>query len=70
MKPKEKGSDRFEMLTGDILHHEPVSVEAVGARIRHLMEAKGLSYEELSNMTGFEVFAIRDVCVKGCISYF
>lgn len=55
MKSKGQGRDRFEMLTGDILHHEPVSVDAVGDRIRHLREEKGLSYEALSHMTGFDV---------------
>lgn len=55
MKPNTQGKDRFEMLTGEISSHEPVSVEAVGDRIRHLREEKGLSYEALSNMTGFDV---------------
>lgn len=55
MKAKEQSRDRFEMLTGDISSAAPVSVEAVGDRIRHLREEKGLSYEKLSNMTGFDV---------------
>jgi quercetin dioxygenase-like cupin family protein len=60
MKPDEKTRDRFEMLTGDISEAAPVSIEAVGDRIRHLREEKHLSYDALSGMTGFDV----DLLVK------
>lgn len=52
--------DRYEMLTGDISEVEPVSVEAIGDRIKGIREAKGISCEELSNITGFDVdFLVR-----------
>lgn len=46
--------DPFEDLTGDIPDDEPDSLESIGQRIRGLREEKGLSLEELSNLTGFE----------------
>ncbi len=48
-------TDRYEMLTGDISEAQPVSVEAIGDRIKGIREAKGISYEELSHITGFDV---------------
>jgi len=54
-------SDRYEMLTGDIESVEPVSVEAIGDRIRGLREAKGISFEELSNITGFDVDLLKKI---------
>ncbi|RJP85208.1 MAG: XRE family transcriptional regulator [Desulfobacteraceae bacterium] len=53
--------DRYAMLTGDIASAEPVSVEAIGDRIRGLREAKGISFEELSNLTGFEVELLKNI---------
>jgi quercetin dioxygenase-like cupin family protein len=53
--------DRYEMLTGDIKADVPVSVEAVGDRIKSLREKKGLSFEELSNITGFEVELLNKI---------
>ena len=47
--------DFFEDLTGDVSGEGQQSHEAVGNRIRILREEKGLSLDELSNMTGFEV---------------
>jgi transcriptional regulator with XRE-family HTH domain len=47
--------DFFEDLTGDISKSSHEGVEEIGSRIKSLREQKGLSLDELSNMTGFEV---------------
>jgi len=47
--------DFFEDLTGDIPVQPPKGIEDVGQRIRKIREEKGLSLEELSRLTGFEV---------------
>ncbi len=47
--------DFFEDLTGAIPETEKEGVEEIGTRIRSLREEKGLSREELSNLTGFDV---------------
>ncbi len=47
--------DFFEDLTGAIPETAKEGVEEIGARIRTLREEKGLSREELSNLTGFDV---------------
>jgi len=49
------------MLTGDIAAAEPVSLEAMGDRIRGLREAKGISFEELANLTGFDVELLKNI---------
>ncbi|MDM8524974.1 XRE family transcriptional regulator [Desulfococcaceae bacterium HSG8] len=53
--------DFFEDLTGDVSKSAPESVEAIGNRIRTLREEKGLSLEELSNMTGFDVELLSQI---------
>ncbi len=53
--------DRYDILTGDISSPEPVSIEAVGDRIRSIREEKGLSYEELANVTGFAVETLEKI---------
>lgn len=49
--------DRYEILTGDISGRteEGISIAAIGDRIRSIREEKGLSYEKIANMTGFDV---------------
>lgn len=47
--------DFFEDLTGDIPVQPPKGLDDVGQRIRKIREEKGLSLEELSRLTGFEV---------------
>ncbi len=47
--------DYVDDLTGDIPVSEESKVESVGERIRNLREEKGLSLEELANLTGFEI---------------
>ncbi|MFO7839636.1 MAG: XRE family transcriptional regulator [Desulfosalsimonadaceae bacterium] len=58
---RETEQDRYDVLTGDISTHEQVSVEAVGDRIRGIREEKGLSYEEMANVTGFEVETLEKI---------
>ncbi len=58
MKPKGRKSvfdDFFEDLTGELSAPSIREVEAIGARIRSIREEKGVSLEELSKLTGFEV---------------
>jgi transcriptional regulator with XRE-family HTH domain len=47
--------DFFEGLTGDIKAEPPKGMEDIGERIRKIREEKGLSLEELSRLTGFDV---------------
>ncbi|MDM8542263.1 cupin domain-containing protein [Desulfococcaceae bacterium HSG9] len=47
--------DFFEDLTGDIETPANTDIEDVGNRIRLLREKKGMSVEELSKMTGYDV---------------
>ncbi len=46
--------DYFEDLTGDVSPSDGLSVEAVGDKISKLRQDKGISLEEMSNLTGFE----------------
>ncbi|MCG6892445.1 MAG: XRE family transcriptional regulator [Desulfobacteraceae bacterium] len=59
MEKKEKvphiNVDYFEDLTGDISSSASAQVADIGKRIQDLRKQKGLSLEELSQMTGFEV---------------
>jgi transcriptional regulator with XRE-family HTH domain len=48
------GMDFFQDLTGEIDHPQPKDVEEIGARIGKIREQKGLSLQELSNLTGFD----------------
>ena len=48
------GMDFFQDLTGEIDAPRPNDVEEIGARIRRIREHKGLSLQELSNLTGFD----------------
>lgn len=47
--------DFFEDLTGRIPETAQEGVEEIGARIKNLRKEKGLSLDELSKLTGFEV---------------
>jgi transcriptional regulator with XRE-family HTH domain len=46
--------DYFENLTGDIPQSKKADIEEIGERIKLLREKKGLSLDDLSNITGFE----------------
>jgi len=53
--------DFFEDLTGVIPESPKEGVEEVGRRIKMLREEKGLSLDELSHMTGFEVAMLERI---------
>ncbi len=53
--------DYFEDLTGDITQTRAEPLESVGERIRTLRREKGLSLEELSKLTGFEISFLEDL---------
>lgn len=60
-KPPHINVDFFEDLTGDISESSREGVDEIGKRIRTLREHKGLSLEELSNMTGFDVELLSNI---------
>ena len=53
--------DFFEDLTGDICQTPGKGVEEIGKRIKALREQKGLSLDELSHMTGFDVELLSNI---------
>jgi len=59
MEPNEQkppiNIDFFEDLTGDISQPAAREVEEIGVRVANLRKEKGLSLEEMSNLTGFDV---------------
>ncbi|MBW2678121.1 MAG: cupin domain-containing protein [Deltaproteobacteria bacterium] len=53
--------DYFEDLTGEISKTDETQVESVGERLNVLRKEKGISLEELSRMTGFDVDFLEDI---------
>ncbi len=53
--------DFFEDLTGDISKSAQSGIEEIGTRIKTLRQEKGLSVDELSNMTGFDVKLLSQI---------
>ena len=53
--------DYFEDLTGSIKNGDGRDVDEVGTRIRHLREQRGISLEDLSSLTGFDVSRLEDI---------
>ena len=53
--------DFFEDLTGSIPEAAKEGVEEIGRRIKSLRTEKGMSLDELSQMTGFEVDILRKI---------
>ena len=53
--------DFFEDLTGDISVSQKKGEQEIGERIKKMREAKGLSLETLSNLTGFDVNLLADI---------
>ena len=53
--------DFFEDLTGVIAESHEVSLESIGERIRILRQEKGLSLDELSGLTGFDIEFLKDI---------
>jgi transcriptional regulator with XRE-family HTH domain len=54
-EPPHINVDYFEDLTGDIKDGDDCATEAIGCRVQRLRRDKGLSLEDLSQLTGFEV---------------
>ncbi|MBU2622933.1 MAG: XRE family transcriptional regulator [Proteobacteria bacterium] len=52
---QERSADYFKELTGDIAAAAPKELDEIGIRIKNLREEKGLSLDELSKLTGFDV---------------
>lgn len=53
--------DFFEDLTGAISKEKPGRTEGIGRRVRKLREEKGLSLDELSKLTGFEIELLANI---------
>jgi transcriptional regulator with XRE-family HTH domain len=53
--------DYFEDLTGNIKDGKTGEVEEVGTRIRQLRKERGISLEDLSSLTGFEVSSLEEI---------
>lgn len=53
--------DYFEDLTGNITNGEKGNVDEVGKRIKQVREERGISIEDLSHLTGFEVSRLVDI---------
>jgi len=60
-KPPHINVDYFEDLTGDIVSPGKVDIEEIGKRIESLRKTRGLSLDELSNLTGFDVDILRRI---------
>lgn len=53
--------DFFEDLTGEVNKTERKSVDAIGKRIQLLRTEKGLSLDDLSKMTGFDIDFLKSI---------
>ena len=53
--------DFFVDVTGDISKATPKSVEEIGTRIKSIREEKGLSLDQLSKLTGFDVELLSNI---------
>ena len=60
-KPPIISVDFFEDVTGDISKATPKSVEEIGVRIKSIREEKGLSLDQLSKLTGFDVELLSNI---------
>lgn len=60
-KPPIISVDFFEDVTGDISKVMPNSVEEIGIRIKSIREEKGLSLDQLSKLTGFDVELLSNI---------
>jgi transcriptional regulator with XRE-family HTH domain len=60
-KPPVISVDFFEDVTGDISKAAPKSVEEIGIRIKSIREEKGLSLDQLSKLTGFDVELLSNI---------
>ncbi|MCP4690272.1 MAG: helix-turn-helix transcriptional regulator [Desulfobacterales bacterium] len=53
--------DYFENLTGEISECVEPDVEEIGVRVKTIREERGLSLEELSNLTGFDTEVLAKI---------
>jgi transcriptional regulator with XRE-family HTH domain len=53
--------DYFEDLTGEISAPQSLSVEDIGSRIQAIRQEKGISLEEVSHLTGFDVKMLAEI---------
>lgn len=53
--------DYFEDLTGKVPKEDQSGIDAVGEKISKIRQEKGISLEELSNMTGFELDLLQSI---------
>ena len=60
-KPPIISVDFFEDVTGDISKATPKSLEEIGIRIKSIREEKGLSLDQLSKLTGFDVELLSNI---------
>ena len=60
-KPPIISVDFFEDVTGDISKSTPKSAEEIGIRIKSIREEKGLSLDQLSKLTGFDVELLSNI---------
>ncbi|MDJ0780916.1 MAG: XRE family transcriptional regulator [Desulfosarcinaceae bacterium] len=60
-QPPHINVDYFEDLTGDIGEGDDCAPEAIGCRVQRLRREKGLSLEDLSQLTGFEVDLLKRI---------
>jgi quercetin dioxygenase-like cupin family protein len=60
-QPPHINVDYFEDLTGDIKDGDDCAPEAIGCRVQRLRQEKGLSLEDLSELTGFEVDLLQRI---------
>ncbi len=60
-KPPIISVDFFEDVTGDISEATPKGVEEIGIRIKSIREEKGLSLDQLSKLTGFDVELLSNI---------
>jgi len=54
-KKHKHDAEYFKNLTGDIAASPPRELDEIGIRIKNIREEKGLSLDDLSKLTGFEV---------------
>lgn len=60
-KPPIISVDFFEDVTGDISKATPKSAEEIGIRIKSIREEKGLSLDQLSKLTGFDIELLSNI---------
>ncbi len=60
-QPPHINVDYFEDLTGDIPSPEKETLEDMGNRLKKMRKEKGLSIDDLSSLTGFDIHLLSDI---------